>query len=593
MKNLKSIKPILSAVLCGVLTVNLCSCKDDDVVKLQDELVKESDKDSTQKITLESLTDYVKSLFVLQQDSVYNHELSSRQEKDEINGSIVICDCQEYEQSERFNENMLLDPSCGSIYPGSILDGNSVVDGSYRLISLPRKPLTISTDFFNKEGKSSYKVENPTLSGIRDGIKEMLYDCEINGHTSANASFEIKEVYSEDQLSMAIGTSAKIGKRASISAGFNFDKKEIQSRLLVKLTQVYYTVDIDEPATAGDFFDDSVTSEQLKKELGSTVAPVFVSSVKYGRVAYFAVESTESSETIKAELEAKMKFLMFKGSIDAKVEHISNEKETTITGTVVGGSAETAMGAIKGLEGMINYILSGGNFSKSSPAAPIAFTLKSLSTKQIFGVVNGTKYTIRNCHGSKASIMPAYIQYVSGSPESLNVWGEINVLYMQCTDGITFNETLDDILVWDVKKSKSENVPYLSKTAISYPSIKQLTMNYKKFDYEELHNYSLDFDLNKVEGYYGNLCENGKYEYQFTLGDFWHTTYKIWMSYFFDVTGDDGSIDSEFMRDDEGRYVIEFKVPLYKNNGYKAGSEEIDWVEVEKITLRVGFDINI
>lgn len=592
MRKLNNYLPIISAALFGVLVSVTCvSCKDDDNVIKQEVNQNVSDKDTTQKTTLESITDFVKSLFVLQQDSVYNHELSSRQEKDEINGSIVICDCQEHEQSERFNENMLLDPSCGSIYPGSILDGNSVVDGSYRLISLPRKPLTISTDFFNKDGKSSYKVENPTLSGIRDGIKEMLYDCEINGHTSANASFEIKEVYSEDQLSMAIGTSAKIGKRASISAGFNFDKKEIQSRLLVKLTQVYYTVDIDEPATAGDFFDDSVTSEQLKKELGSTVAPVFVSSVKYGRVAYFAVESTESSETIKAELEAKMKFLMFKGSIDAKVEHISNEKETTITGTVVGGSAETAMGAIKGLEGMINYILSGGNFSKSSPAAPIAFTLKSLSTKQIFGVVNGTKYTIRNCHGSRASIMPAYIQYVSGTPESLNVWGDINVSYMQCTDGITFNETLDNIQVWEVKKSKSVNVPYLSKTEITYPSIKQLATNYKKFDYDELTNYCLEFDLNNVEGYSGNLCDNGKYEYQFTLGEMWHTTYRIWMSYFFGLA--DNEIDRDFMRDDEGRYVLEFKVPLYKNNGTKAGSDEIDWVEVEKITLRVGFDINI
>ena len=59
----------------------------------------------------------------------------------------AYCECIKYKASEAFSEVLLMDPTSDVIYPGSILDGNSVAEGSYRQIVLERGPLTISTDF--------------------------------------------------------------------------------------------------------------------------------------------------------------------------------------------------------------------------------------------------------------------------------------------------------------------------------------------------------------------------------------------------------------------------------------------------------------
>ena len=53
-----------------------------------------------------------------------------------------------------------MDPTSDVIYPGSILDGNSVAEGSYRQIVLERGPLTISTDFPNIVGMLSGQLIN-------------------------------------------------------------------------------------------------------------------------------------------------------------------------------------------------------------------------------------------------------------------------------------------------------------------------------------------------------------------------------------------------------------------------------------------------
>ena len=99
----------------------------------------------------------------------------------------------------------MLDPTTNVIYPGALLKGESIPTGEYIRISGERAPITISTTFFNAEGKPSVTIEDPSqISEVRDGIAELL-NREINGATPAELISDEYEAYSEEQLSIALG----------------------------------------------------------------------------------------------------------------------------------------------------------------------------------------------------------------------------------------------------------------------------------------------------------------------------------------------------------------------------------------------------
>jgi thiol-activated cytolysin len=121
---------------------------------------------------------------------------------------------------------------------------------------------------------------------------------ELTGATPARISFEIQEVHSVEQLKLAIQGNYN-GSKVNISAGFDFNKQDVRSRFLVRFLQIYYTIDIDLPTQPSDFFETMLGLEKL----GSS-SPVYVSTVTYGRMVLFTVESNYSSSEINAALNA-------------------------------------------------------------------------------------------------------------------------------------------------------------------------------------------------------------------------------------------------------------------------------------------------
>lgn len=94
---------------------------------------------------------------------------------------------------------------------------------TYRQIVLERGPLTISTDFPNIVGDVVRTVEKPSLSSLTQSMKDMMYDSGVDGATPASCSFEIKEITSEEQLSMAVGASVEY-KKLKLRDNFDFSK---------------------------------------------------------------------------------------------------------------------------------------------------------------------------------------------------------------------------------------------------------------------------------------------------------------------------------------------------------------------------------
>ena len=334
------------------------------------------------------------------------------------------CKTISYHTTSSFSEQFLLNPTNDIIFEGNIIDGNSVLDGSYQPLILPRRPLRISTSLSNKEGNSSILVENVSLSGLREARKKLINDCEMNGATEAQSQIEIIEVSSEEDLNLKLGVSADFGKKASIASNFTFDKSQYDKSFLVRFQQIFYTVDIDLPSSPADFFDPSVTAEDIQRVLPSKTAPCYISSIKYGRMAYFSVEVKGKSIEQTASLEAQVKALIQANSANQQT-FTNNFKDSRISGTIIGGNAGDAV-KVSSIEEMMNFINDNGNFSKENPGCQISYTLRSLRNNKVFNVVNSNNYDIRVCNTYEGNISLHGISSITTNCEVYGV-GFINI----------------------------------------------------------------------------------------------------------------------------------------------------------------------
>ncbi|TAH27114.1 MAG: hypothetical protein EAZ07_02455 [Cytophagales bacterium] len=112
-----------------------------------------------------------------------------------------ICTTRKIAKSTGYNEQIIMNPQTDVIFPGSLIDGNSVVSGSYTPINIARAPLTISTNMDNLIGEKSTQVANPTLSGVREGISKLLNKGQ-DGNTAACMSFEYIEVNHSSKIEL-------------------------------------------------------------------------------------------------------------------------------------------------------------------------------------------------------------------------------------------------------------------------------------------------------------------------------------------------------------------------------------------------------
>ena len=459
------LKKYLSPCAIGIVAVLfICSCKDEEV-----------EPDSSEPT--ESLDDFIFGLGDPIQPNIGGNEQIGDVLTEIDENTKTYCECTKYKASESFSEVLLMDPTSDVIYPGSILEGNSVAEGSYRQIVLERGPLTVSTDFPNIVGEVVRTVEKPSLSSLTQTMKEMMYDSGVDGATPAACSFEIKEIVSEEQLSMAVGASVEYNK-LKLRDNFDFSKTSTTSKYLVKFQQVYYTVNVDAPSSPSKFFDSSVSASDLKQAIGGgSTVPVYVSSIKYGRAAYFCVESNEKSDSVANVLESSFKLGKSSIVLNDSMTAYKKMKDYSVSGTIIGGSSEDAVGAVKGYEKMIEFITNGGNFSKESPAKPVAFTLRRLSNNEVFGVVNSTEYVARNCKSTNASITAENFYGLKGEND---VCGTIKVC-IKYPDGeqtpwfYVFNQPISKSGSISVPIGKTEPAPMADHNI-------PFTIDYSKFE---------------------------------------------------------------------------------------------------------------
>src|SRR5262249_22390620 len=283
-----------------------------------------------------------------------------------------------------------------SMYPGAIVSADSVMTGLFTQIVLPRAPQTISVSLENLGGTKHATIASPSLSSYRDALSGIL-DAGVTGSTPANLYSEIEQVHSENQLNMALGIQASWGLGiASLKSSFDFSNRQTRSRYIVRYTQTYYTVALDAPPSPSAVLAPDVTLDDVQAKMDPQHPPVYVSSVTYGRMVLFTFESQYSAEEMSAALD-----FAYSGGVDVKgdvsVTYKDIISQSKITAFILGGDAGSAVQTIDSYDSLINFIKTGGNYSRQSPGAPIAYKLSYLKDNSPARMSFTTDYQVKDC----------------------------------------------------------------------------------------------------------------------------------------------------------------------------------------------------
>jgi hypothetical protein len=314
-----------------------------------------------------------------------------------------------YSVAAGYDEQIVLNPQTDVIYPGAIIKGESILDGSYVPIPATRKPITISTSLTGG-GNVSVKVTDPKLSTVREAVNKLMnqtYDV-----PPANMGFTIEQAYSQTQLKLSLR--ASYSGIVDVSGGFDYSNKKIKTRLVAKFIQNYYTLDMDLPSSPADLFDGNVGST-----LFGTYMPMYVSSVTYGRMALFTIESELEETEVRSFLQGS--YASVNASLSADFDAL--KASSTMKVYVLGGSGADAGLAVDGFDAFKNYIKTGGNFSKTSPGAPISYKLRYIKDNTIGKIVFAASYPIRTAIPRTDNIRYDVDVYFYAIKSQVDDWG--------------------------------------------------------------------------------------------------------------------------------------------------------------------------
>lgn len=316
-----------------------------------------------------------------------------------INEDIWSCTDFEVDISQNADDFVLYGAANAEIiYPGNLLQGQSVSEGAPKIIPLKRGPLTMTINTLNGSEVVA-NVDEVSYSQVAQATNDLIGS--NNGNLSANISLTREEIHSLEELGVQMNAEYS-NLTTKIKGSFDYNSSHEFSSVFVKVTQSLYKIITDIPDVETSF-DESVTAEDLQKYVYQGNPATYISSVDYGRIFYLLIQSTQTAEEIKLAIDASFKGVVVNasGSVDIqKVEELSHVK---VSGYAYGGDANLASGALIGdMEDVKTFIEKGGSINNG---APISYVVKSLEDPSVIVAANlTTSYTVTECENITGGI---------------------------------------------------------------------------------------------------------------------------------------------------------------------------------------------
>ncbi|MFO8029818.1 MAG: thiol-activated cytolysin family protein [Cyclonatronaceae bacterium] len=288
----------------------------------------------------------------------------------------------------------LFNTNADVVYPGNLLQGNTLSKATPDPIVVARAGGTISYDLNNGNLSSTFSVDRVSKSSIQDAMNNIIANAgEV---VPANFQLDIEEVQSENQLALEMGLDVST-YTTKVKSNMSFSTDREYNRFLVKLTQSYYTMSFDLPTSLDQLFDESVTPEQLATYVQSDNPATFISSVTYGRIFYMLVESTSSRQEMTAKLDVS--YGAFRNSVDGSVDIDSFQEMNNVKIKVIayGGDAAGTF-ELAGEATIQNVANKLAESTDIRAGLPLSYVVRSVERPdKIVGTSIATEYDVVDC----------------------------------------------------------------------------------------------------------------------------------------------------------------------------------------------------
>jgi hypothetical protein len=267
--------------------------------------------------------------------------------------------------TEGYSDFPQFDPNSQVIFPGNLLQGNTLDDATPSGIPVERGPGTVVITLVNGAASASRQLDEVGLGTVYDAMNEII--AANPGDLPARTTYSMERISSREQLGVSLRAEYS-NLTTDVQGSFDYNSDVSYNRFLVRLTQSYYTIAFEAPTDPGDFFGPNVTADQLNRYVQPGNPAAYVSSVTYGRVFYLLIQSTDSVQEIEASVDASFNGAVASGSIGADVTYISELSSVQIGGYAIGGNAGQAAAALTGdFEALKTFIAEGGTITTGQP----------------------------------------------------------------------------------------------------------------------------------------------------------------------------------------------------------------------------------
>jgi hypothetical protein len=306
------------------------------------------------------------------------------------------------------------------LWPGNLIQGKYLQEGQFTPITARRAggTLTISgLTFEGPDAKTSIDISDQDRmreSTVSTAINKLLSQKILN--TQATSSFQASSVYSSEQMAFAMGVDGRFST-VSFKASMSVDTSGKKNTVLARFTQIYYTVDFEDPETRYSVFAKGRDFDVEDDQLGGDNPPLYIKQVSYGRTLYFLASSTESSTAIKAALEGAYgnKDAGNYVGANANTSYQSVMANTSVAYFVMGGDAVTALTPITAEDPAKMYDAvkkviadhSSAEVGSANRGLPVAYSINYLTNRAPASMGYATSYDRTDC----AIIPTAYYSF--------------------------------------------------------------------------------------------------------------------------------------------------------------------------------------
>lgn len=307
--------------------------------------------------------------------------------------SLWACSTETYSIIQGLQEFPLFNPNSSVIYPGNLLQGGSLKNASPDVIVVDRAAGTFSIDIISGAWSNSAYVDEVVKSKVVQAMNDIIYSS--SSSIPANISFSMQEVHSEQQMALALGVDFTAYGTA-LQGNLGFSSNSNYNRVLVKLSQSYYTMSFDLPASYDDLFAPTVTPQDLQQYVTSGNPACYISDVTYGRVFYLLVESTSSSSNITSSINASFAALPNSPSANVNTSYLSNLENLNIKLFALGGDASTTLYTISSanVNNLVSVLGAAGDITTG---VPLSYVCRAVNGNNIVSVNLATSYDVQFC----------------------------------------------------------------------------------------------------------------------------------------------------------------------------------------------------